>query len=57
MALAFLPQLPERQYIRRVNLPEELHFIDWVLVNVCFGHQDERRHTHLRCLYSFMVEA
>ena len=36
MGLAFLPQLPERQYIRRVNLPEELHFIDWVLVNICF---------------------
>ena len=28
-----------------------------MLVNVYFGHKDERRHTHLRCLYSFLVEA
>ena len=56
MALAFMPQLPERQYLRRVNLPEELHFIDWVLVNMCIRHKDEKFHTHLRCLYSFLVE-
>ena len=24
---------------------------------MCIGHKDERHHTHLRCLYSFLVEA
>ena len=52
ITVAFAPDIPTGIHLRRAQLPPNLLFLDWVISNICYGHKDERKFNHLRCLYS-----